>query len=49
MGRKRDIVFAGLILLGLWELSSLLLNSMALPEPWIVLLDVAKKITNGSG
>lgn len=48
VGRKRDIIFAGIILLGLWEVSSLLLNSMALPEPWLVLLDVLCKLTDGS-
>jgi len=48
MGRKRDIVIAGLILLILWESLALLLNSMALPEPRVVLLDFMKKILNGS-
>jgi ABC-type nitrate/sulfonate/bicarbonate transport system permease component len=48
MGRKRDILFAALILLGMWEISALLLHSMALPEPWVVLLDFARKIANGS-
>ena len=48
MGRKRDIVIAALVLLGFWELSSLMLNSMALPEPWVVLADVFRKITDGS-
>jgi ABC-type nitrate/sulfonate/bicarbonate transport system permease component len=48
MGRKRDTFFAALILLAIWEVSALLLNSMALPEPWIVLLDAAGKIADGS-
>lgn len=48
MGRKRDIVIAGIILLGLWEVSSLLLGTMALPEPWIVLVDVFRRIVDGS-
>lgn len=48
MGRKRDIIFAGIVLLGLWEISALVLDSMALPEPWIVLLDLLQKITDGS-
>ena len=48
MGRKRDILFAALILLAIWEASALLLNSMALPEPWRVLLDLAGKIADGS-
>jgi len=48
MGRKRDIVVAGLILIGLWEISALALNSMALPEPWIVLIDVFQRLIDGS-
>ncbi len=48
MGRKRDIVLAALILLGIWEVSALLLHSMALPEPWMVLLDTVGKIADGS-
>jgi ABC-type nitrate/sulfonate/bicarbonate transport system permease component len=48
MGRKRDIFIAALILLGTWEISALLLDSMALPEPWLVLLDTVRKIADGS-
>ncbi len=48
MGRKRDIFIAGIVLLCLWEVSSLLLGSMALPEPWVVLIDVFRKISDGS-
>ncbi|MEE4165679.1 MAG: ABC transporter permease [Desulfocapsaceae bacterium] len=48
MGRKRDIIIAALVLLGLWEALSLLLNSMALPEPWVVLADVVAKTADGS-
>ncbi len=48
MGRKRDIFIANLILLAIWEVSALLLNTMALPEPWIVMLDLLAKIMNGS-
>lgn len=48
MGRKRDIALAALILLGVWEISSLLLHSMALPEPWAVLADTFRKIADGS-
>jgi ABC-type nitrate/sulfonate/bicarbonate transport system permease component len=48
MGRKRDIIIAALVLLGLWEVLSLLLNSMALPEPWVVLADVVARIADGS-
>jgi ABC-type nitrate/sulfonate/bicarbonate transport system permease component len=48
MGRKRDIFIAALILLGIWEVSALLLDSMALPEPWLVFLDTSRKIADGS-
>ncbi len=48
MGRKRDIVIAALFLIGLWELSALLLDSMALPEPWLVLVDTCRKVLDGS-
>lgn len=48
MGSRRDIVIAALILVGLWEILALLLNSMALPEPRVVLLDFFRKILDGS-
>lgn len=48
MGRKRDILLAALILLALWELSALLLDSMALPGPRLVLLDTGRKLSDGS-
>ena len=48
MGRKRDIIIAALILLGFWQVSALLLNSMALPEPWVVCIDTFRKIADGS-
>lgn len=48
MGRKRDIFVAALVLLILWEGAALLLNSMALPEPWVVLQDLIAKFANGS-
>ena len=47
MGRKRDIFIAALILLGLWELLARLLQSMALPEPWQVLVDMCRKLSAG--
>ena len=47
MGRKRDIIIAGLVLLGLWECLALLLHSMALPEPWEVLIDIGRKLGRG--
>jgi ABC-type nitrate/sulfonate/bicarbonate transport system permease component len=48
MGRKRDIAIAALVLVALWELTALALGSMALPEPWLVLLDTAAKLGDGS-
>ena len=48
MGRKRDIFLASLLLLIIWQVSALLLDSMALPQPWIVLVDLGTKLINGS-
>jgi len=48
MGRKRDILIAALILLGLWQVAALLLDSMALPQPWMVIVDTATRIADGS-
>lgn len=48
MGRKRDILIAAAILLALWQISAMLLDSMALPQPWTVLADMAGKIADGS-
>lgn len=48
MGRKRDILIAALSLLVLWELTALMMNSMALPEPWVVLKDIGVKLADGS-
>ena len=48
MGRKRDIFFAGLILLAVWQVCALLLNSMALPQPWMVIVDLGAKLADGS-
>ena len=48
MGRKRDILLAALVLVSLWAIASLLLDSMALPQPWVVLLDIGGKIADGS-
>jgi len=48
MGRKRDIFVAALILLIAWECAALLLNSMALPQPWAVLINFSSKLANGS-
>ena len=48
MGRKRDILIAAVILLVIWQASALLLDSMALPQPWIVLVDMAARIADGS-
>lgn len=48
MGRKRDILIAACVLLCFWQIASLLLHSMALPQPWIVLLDLSEKVADGS-
>lgn len=48
MGRKRDTALAALVLLGAWEVCALLLNTMALPEPWEVLVNTAQKLLDGS-
>lgn len=48
MGRKRDIFIAACILLILWEVSALLLDSMALPRPWAVFSDLFSKLIDGS-
>ncbi len=48
MGRKRDILGAGLLLLLLWQVSAVFLQTMALPQPWQVMQDFFIKISNGS-
>ncbi|MBT8345451.1 MAG: ABC transporter permease [Desulfofustis sp.] len=48
MGRKRDIFIAALVLLAVWQVFALLLNSMALPQPWAVLVDLGSKLADGS-
>ncbi len=48
MGRKRDIIFAALILLTVWELTALSLDTMALPQPWEVFFDMFHKFRDGS-
>ena len=48
MGRKRDILIAGIVLLVIWQAAAMLLNSMALPQPWIVLVDVIRRLSDGS-
>jgi NitT/TauT family transport system permease protein len=48
MGRKRDILAAAAILLALWQISAMLLDSMALPQPWMVAVDTVAKIADGS-
>jgi len=37
MGKRRDYLFTALFLLALWETASILLDSMALPDPVLVL------------
>lgn len=48
MGRKRDIVIAAVVLLLTWEIVALLFHSMALPQPWQVLVHFFTKIADGS-
>jgi len=48
MGRKRDIILAACILLITWECAALLLDTMALPQPWVVALDLFNKLADGS-
>ena len=48
MGRKRDILAAAAILLALWQAAAMLLQSMALPQPWMVAVDAAARIADGS-
>jgi len=45
--RKRDILVAGLILLGVWQAAALMLDSMALPEPWRVFALLAAMVQDG--
>jgi len=47
MGRKRDIFIAAIVLFLSWEAVALLLHSMALPQPWEVLVDFLVKIADG--
>ncbi|BDD86464.1 ABC transporter permease [Desulfofustis limnaeus] len=48
MNRKRDTVFAALILLAIWQGAALLLDSIALPEPWIVARDMVAAFRDGN-
>lgn len=48
MGKKRDTLIAALVLLGVWALTAMLLDSVALPRPWAVLRDVGLKLIDGS-
>ena len=48
MGRKRDILVAAILLLFAWEIIALLFNSMALPQPWQVLVHFFSKVSDGS-
>lgn len=48
MGRKRDIAIAALVLLICWELTSILLNSMALPRPEQVFREVGGQLIGGN-
>ena len=48
MGRKRDILIAAVVLLTLWQVFALLLDTMALPSPLLVFIDVVAKCIDGS-
>ena len=48
MVRKVDIPVAAAVLLGLWQVAAMLFHSLALPEPWPVLVDTSRKIVDGS-
>ena len=48
MGRKRDILIAAVVLLILWQVFAVLLDSMALPSPLLVFIDVVAKCIDGS-
>lgn len=48
MGRKRDTLIAALVLLTLWQIFAMSLDSMALPSPWLVFIDAFKKGLDGS-
>jgi len=48
VGSKRDIVLAALVLLLLWEVAALLLDTMALPQPWLVFASVIRQLVDGS-
>lgn len=45
---KRDIALAALVLLACWQAGAMLLQSMALPEPWRVFSLFARQLANGS-
>jgi ABC-type nitrate/sulfonate/bicarbonate transport system permease component len=48
MGRKRDIIFAAVVILTFWQVFAMSLDSMALPTPWLVFIDVFKKCIDGT-
>lgn len=47
MGRKRDIALAAIILIGIWQIASLIFNSIALPQPWQVFQHASKEMIDG--
>lgn len=48
MNRKRDTFFAALILLAIWQGAAFLLDSIALPEPWVVARDMVAAFRDGN-
>jgi len=48
VGKKRDICIAACILLLLWQLLAMLLNTIALPQPWRVGWSVVNKLVDGT-
>ncbi|WP_028583833.1 ABC transporter permease [Desulfogranum mediterraneum] len=47
MCAKRDLLLAAALLLCGWEIAALLLNSMALPQPWQVLTEFGTELLSG--
>lgn len=46
MAKIRDLLVAAVILIVIWEVTALLIGSIALPQPWVVLADFCRKIWN---
>ncbi|THB74474.1 MAG: ABC transporter permease [Desulfobulbaceae bacterium] len=48
MERKRNIIIAALVMVGIWELAAFLLNTMALPNPRAVVSHALQMVSDGS-